>query len=112
MYERITFSTLSSLRKLVSDWQGKENEDAVAVINWVANTLQTELGKILKVVGSSYARGRIDSLKNTKMAFHVAGEISNIITPLVDKILTAPMNCAIVVLTHHSYSIRGDELSY
>jgi len=78
----------AAYRKLVSDWQGKENEDAVGVINWVANTLQTELGKIVKVVGSSYARGRIDSLKNTKMTFHVAGEISNIITPLVDKILT------------------------
>jgi hypothetical protein len=77
----------AAYRKLISDWQGKESEDAVAVINWVATTLQTELGKIVKVVGSSYARGRIDSLKNTQMEFHVAGELTSIITPLVDKVL-------------------------
>lgn len=78
----------AAYKKLVSDWQGKENEDAVAVINWVANTLQTELGKIVKVVSSSYARGRIDSLKNSQMEFHVAGELANIFVPLVDKVLS------------------------
>jgi hypothetical protein len=85
--ERDKVLDFAAYRKLVSDWQGKENEDAVAVINWVANTLQTELGKIVKIVGGSYARGRIDSLKNTQMEFHVAGELTNIITPLVDKVL-------------------------
>lgn len=77
----------AAYRKLVSDWQGKESEDGVAVINWVATTLQTELGKIVKVIGSSYARGRIDSLKNSQMEFHVAGELQTIISPLVDKVL-------------------------
>ena len=86
--ERDKVLDFAAYRKLVSDWQGKESEDAVAVINWVASTLQTELGKIVKVIGSSYARGRIDSLKNTQMEFHVAGELTNIITPLVDKVLT------------------------
>jgi len=85
--ERDKVLDFAAYRKLVSDWQGKESEDAVAVINWVANTLQTELGKIAKIVGSSYARGRIDSLKNSQMEFHVAGEMPNIIAPLVDKVL-------------------------
>lgn len=85
--ERDKVLDFAAYRKLISDWQGKESEDAVAVINWVATTLQTELGKIVKVVGSSYARGRIDSLKNTQMEFHVAGELTSIITPLVDKVL-------------------------
>lgn len=77
----------AAYKKLVSDWQGKESEDAVGVINWVNNTLQTELGKIVKVVGSSYARGRIDSLKNSQMEFNIAGELANILSPLVDKVL-------------------------
>jgi len=86
--EREKVLDFAAYRKLISDWQGKESEDAVAVISWVATTLQTELGKIVKVVGSSYARGRIDSLRNTLMEFHVAGELTSIITPLVDKVLS------------------------
>ena len=76
-------------RKLVSDWQGKETEDAVAVVSWVANTLQTELGRIAKIVDSSYERGRIDALNNSQMQFHVAGELPNILTPIVDRVLTS-----------------------
>ena len=71
--EKDNVLNFAAYRKMVSDWQGKESEDALAVINWVASTLQTELGKIVKIVSSSYARGRIDSLKNTQMEFHVAG---------------------------------------
>lgn len=79
----------AACRKLVADWQGKETEDSVAVINWVANTLQTDLGKIARIVTSSYARGRVDALKNSQMEFHVAGELPSILTPLVDKVLSS-----------------------
>ncbi|HYB04190.1 MAG TPA: hypothetical protein VED17_07000 [Nitrososphaerales archaeon] len=79
----------AAYRKLVADWQGKETEDAVAVINWVADTLQTDLGKIVRIVTSSYARGRVDALKNTQMEFHVAGELPSVLTPLVDKVLSS-----------------------
>ncbi|MCK4815313.1 hypothetical protein KA005_06050, partial [bacterium] len=50
----------AAYKKLVSDWQGKESEDAVAVISWVAESLKTGLGKIQKIVDNSFARGRID----------------------------------------------------
>ncbi len=79
----------AAYRKLVSDWQGKETEDAVAVVNWVANALQSDLAKIVKIVDNSYARGRIDALNNTQMTFRVAGELAAILTPLVDRVLTA-----------------------
>jgi len=76
-------------RKLISDWQGKESEDAVAVVNWVADSLKTEMGKIQKIVDNSFARGRIDALNNSQMEFHVAGELSSILSPLVDRVLSA-----------------------
>ena len=79
----------AAYRKLVFDWQGKDTEDAVAVINWLSNTLKIELGKIMKVVENRYARGRVDALNNTNMHFRVAGELQAILPPLVDKVLTA-----------------------
>jgi len=83
---RIDFA---AYRKLVSDWQGKETEDAVAVVNWVFNALQSDLAKIVKIVDNSYARGRVDALNNTQMDFRVAGELAAILTPLADRVLTA-----------------------
>jgi len=79
----------AAYRKLVSDWQGKDTEDAVAVINWVANGLQTDMGRIAKIVDSCYARGRVDALNHSQMEFHVAGELASIVSPLVDKVLSS-----------------------
>lgn len=86
--ERDRLIDFAAYRKLISDWQGKETEDAVTIITWVANNLQTDLGKIVKIVDSSYSRGRIDSLKNASMEFHVAGRLASIISPLVERVLT------------------------
>lgn len=79
----------AAFKKLISNWQGKETEDAVAIVNWVANSLQTELGRIAKIIESSYSRGKMDALNNSQMQFHVAGELSNILSPIVDRVLTA-----------------------
>jgi hypothetical protein len=87
--ERDRLMDFAAYRKLISDWQGKETEDAVAVINWVFNALQSELAKIMKIVDNSYARGRVDALNNTQMEFRVAGELAAILTPLVDRMLAA-----------------------
>jgi len=75
--------------KLVSDWQGKETEDAIAVINWVVNALQTELAKIMKAVENSYARGQMDAQNNSKMKFQVAGELAGILSPIVGRVLSS-----------------------
>lgn len=87
--ERNRLIEFAAYRKLIEDWRGKETEDAVAVINWVSNTLSTEMGKIYKIVPDSFARGRIDAVNNTQMEFHVAGELASIVAPLVDRVLTA-----------------------
>lgn len=87
--ERDRLLDFCAYRKLVFDWQGKESDDAVAVVNWVANALQADLGKIAKIVDNSYARGRVDALNSSEMEFHVAGELRAIMTPLVDRVLTA-----------------------
>ncbi|MBI4774968.1 MAG: hypothetical protein HY788_12455 [Deltaproteobacteria bacterium] len=87
--ERDRLMDFAAYRKLISDGQGKETEDAVAVVNWVSNALQSDLAKIVKIVDNSYARGRVDALNNTQMEFRVAGELAAILTPLVDRVLTA-----------------------
>ncbi len=89
--ERDRLLDLAAYRRLVEAWggRGKDSEDAVAVITWVANALQSDMGKIAKIVDASYARGRIDALNNTQMDFHVAGELSSIVEPLVARVLNA-----------------------
>jgi hypothetical protein len=89
MEDRERLLDFTAYRKLVADWEGKDTEDAVAVINWVANSLQTELGRIYRIVPDSYARGRIDTLTHRQLEFHVAGELTNILRSLVDRVLTA-----------------------
>lgn len=85
--ERDRLVDFAAYRKLVGDWQGKETEDAVAVVNWVANSLQTDMGRIAKILDSSYARGRVDAFGHTQMDFRVAGELAAIVAPLVEKVL-------------------------
>ncbi len=75
--------------KLIVDWGGKDTEDAVTVVNWVANRLKTEMGKIVQIIQVSYGRGRFDAINNTQMPFHAAGERGAIITPLTDRVLSS-----------------------
>ena len=85
--ERDRLIDFAAYRKLVSDWQNKETEDALAVISWVNNALKTEMGPIAKIVENSYARGRIDALNNSAMPFNVVGELGAVLSPLVDRVL-------------------------
>lgn len=85
--ERARLIDFSAYRKLVADWQNKETEDALGVISWVSHALQTEMGSIAKIVESSYGRGRIDALNNSALPFKVVGELSSVLSPLVDRVL-------------------------
>ncbi|SPE50997.1 conserved hypothetical protein [Verrucomicrobia bacterium] len=87
--ERDRLIDFAAYRKLVSDWQNKDTEEAVAVIAWVNNTLKTEMGPIAKIVENSYARGRIDALNNSKMPFKVVGELGAVLSPLVERVLNS-----------------------
>jgi hypothetical protein len=87
--ERNRLLNFAAYRKLVAQWQGKDTEDARTMINWIADALKSELGTIAKIVDNSYSRGRIDSLNNSRMEFHLAGALSGVITPLVGRVLDA-----------------------
>jgi hypothetical protein len=87
--ERQRLLDFAAYVKLIEDWGGKDTEDAVAVVNWVANRLKTEMGKIVQIIQVSYGRGRFDALNNTQMPFHAAGERTAIITPLIDRVLSS-----------------------
>ena len=106
--ERNRLIDFAAYRKMISDWQGKETEDAMAVINWVYNTLQSDLARIIKIVDNSYARGRMDAMNNTRMEFHVAGELAAIIRPLVDRVLTATYVSRDIKFDH-AYEFRKEE---
>jgi len=87
--ERSQLTDFAAYRKLVRDWQGKESEDAVAVIHWVFNALQTHLASIWHIVQASYARGRMDSSDHTQISFDVTGELESILSPVADRVLSS-----------------------
>ena len=87
--EKSLLLDFAAYRKLVSSWEEKDTDDAVTIINWVAGKLKTEMGKICRLVRSSYGRGRIDALNNTCMDFNIAGELKAVLTPLVDRVLSS-----------------------
>lgn len=105
--ERDRLLDFAAYRKLVADYQGKDTEDAVTVINWVSNALQSDMAKIAKVIDNSYQRGRIDALNNTEMDFRVAGGLSSTLALLVDRVLTATYESRDIKF--ESYIFRKEE---
>jgi hypothetical protein len=79
----------AAYRKVISDCSGKESDEANTMIMWVSDQLQTELGKIEKIVTNRYDRGEMNALNYTTMEFHVAGELGTILNPVIDQILSA-----------------------
>lgn len=98
--ERSRLYELAAYRRLIHDCEGKDSEDAITIIHWVANSLQTEIGKIVKIIDSAYARGRIESLDIRSMEFHVAGEIRGILTPVIGQVLNAVYASREIVFSH------------
>ncbi len=98
--ERRRLYELAAYRKLVRDCEGKDSEDAVTIIQWVANSLQTEIGKIVKVVESAYTHGRVDSLDIKNMEFHVAGDIKGILPPVISQVLSAVYESRDIIFDH------------
>ena len=78
----------AAYRKLISAWEGKDSEDAVSIINWVAESLRTDMGTIKKIVDNSYQRGQMDALNNSNMNFHIGSGLSSILTPIVHRVLS------------------------
>jgi hypothetical protein len=87
--EKSLLLDFAAYRRLVSNWEEKDTDDAVTIVNWVAGKLKTEMGKICRLVRSSYGRGRIDALNNTRLDFNMAGELKAILSPPVDQVLSS-----------------------
>lgn len=98
--ERRRLYELAAYRKLIRDCEGKDSEDAITIIYWVANSLQTEIGKIVKVIDSAYARGRIESLHIKNMEFHVAGDIKGILSPGISQVLNVVYESREITFDH------------
>jgi len=94
--ERGRLLDFAAYRKLVSTFGGKDSDDAVTVINWVADALRGDMARIAHIVDDSYARGRVDALNNTNMAFQVAGGLDAILTPLVGRVLSSAYESHII----------------
>ncbi len=87
--EQESITRFAAYRYLVSEWQGKDSEDAATIIHWVANALQGEMGKIAKAVTGAFGRGRIVTTQHSQLKFHMAGEMSSILTPVIDRVLSS-----------------------
>jgi len=78
----------AACRKLIAQWGGKDSDDASVIIKWVNEKLRSEIAQMKNLINAVYGRGRIDSLNNTAIPFQTAGELSTIMTPVVDRVLT------------------------
>ena len=82
---------------MIDNWGPKESEDAKTIVNWVSEHLKTEIGFILKVISDSYQRGRMDALNHINTTFQMIGNLSAIISPVIERILTAVYESRIIV---------------
>ncbi|HEY8743300.1 MAG TPA: hypothetical protein VIU62_09385, partial [Chloroflexota bacterium] len=87
--ERGRLLDFAAYRQLINLWQGKDSEDALAVINWVYERLQRELGRIAAIVRDSYGRGSLDASGLSNLSFTVAGDLASILTPVIGRVLDA-----------------------
>ncbi len=79
----------AAYRSLIADFSGRDTQEAAEVIAWTQNRLRDQMGTIYRLVPDSYGRGRIAALDHSRLSFLSQGELSAILTPLVDQILDA-----------------------
>ncbi len=79
----------AAYRSLVADFRSKDTEEAKMVLQWVLDRLRDQMGTIYRMVPDSYSRGRIAALDHADMPFISEGELTAILTPLVEQILDA-----------------------
>lgn len=92
--EENSLLNFAAYRKMVADWGGKETEDATTVINWVAENVKTEMGRIYKAVTQSYGRGFVSSLGNMSRSIKVIGDLASMAEPVVGLVLAAAYDSA------------------
>lgn len=101
--------SFAAYRKMVIDYGGKETDDAQTIIQWVLLQLQTEIGKFEKIVTSRYSRGRMDAIDNTRMDFHVAGDLQGIIAPVVERVLSSTYESREISFTSLNFPFTNED---
>ena len=87
--EQALLVDLAAYRALVAEHGGREDQAARNVLNWVQGQLRDQMGTLYRIVPDSYGRGRIAAVDHSNMPFACEGELSAILTPLVDQVLDA-----------------------
>ncbi len=77
----------TAYRTMVSEAIGKETENAKMILAWVQGRLASQMGTIYRIIQESFDRGRISAQDHTQMTFHVQGEVTSILSPLVGQVL-------------------------
>ena len=85
--ERALLIDFAAYRTLVTDFAGRDTQEAKEVLDWVQRQLRDQMGPIYRIVPDSYGRGRIAALDHSEMAFAAEGELTAILTPLVGQLL-------------------------
>jgi hypothetical protein len=101
--------SFAAYRKMVADYGGKETDDAQTIIQWVLAQLQSEIGKFEKIVTSSYGRGRMDAIDNTRMDFHVAGDLQGIIAPVIERVLSSTYESREISFTSLNFPFTNED---
>ncbi|MBC8504218.1 MAG: hypothetical protein H8D34_05135, partial [Chloroflexi bacterium] len=83
----------AAYRILVRDYAGRDSQDAKIILDWVQSRLRDQMGTIYRIVPDSFGRGRIASLDHSQMEFQVQGELSAILTPLINQVLDETYIC-------------------
>ncbi len=85
--ERELLIDFAAYRGMVSEYQGKDTDEAQEMIKWVQNKIRGEMGTIYNIVLSRYSRGAMDSFGHSKLDFNCQGNLENILTPVIARIL-------------------------
>lgn len=92
--ERSLLIDLAAYRTLVTDYSGRDTQEAKDVLDWVQGRLRDHMGPIYRIVPASYGRGRIAAQDHSEMPFAAQGELAAILTPLVAQVLDATYVCS------------------
>lgn len=91
--EQALLADFTAYRMLVADFGGRDDQEAKDVLDWVQGQLRGQMGTLYRIVPDSYGRGRIAALDHSHLPFACQGELSAILTPLVEQILDAVYVC-------------------
>ena len=83
----------AAYRILVREYAGRDSQDAKIILDWVQSRLRDQMGTIYRIVPDSFGRGRIASLDHSQIEYQVQGELTAILTPLIEQILDETYIC-------------------